>query len=105
MISNKSLTAADEVNGPFVVPRDSFTQAGIQYGAGGLGTIVLEGTRNDTDWVTIGFDKDDGSGVATSLAAAGGGHADISTLSQIRIRKSVAGAGAVLTSLSISASV
>lgn len=101
MIAKKVLTAADDVIGPFVVPRDNFVQAGVQYGAGGVGTIALEGTRDGTTYLTIGLSKDDGSGVVTTLAASGGGSADVSTFDKVRIRKTVAGGGDVTASLVI----
>lgn len=103
MICNETLTAADEVIGPFVVPRDHFVQAFIQYGAGGVGTIALEITLNDTDWVIVGLTPIGGGAIVANLAAAGLAYADISAASQVRVRKTVAGGGDVLASLSMPA--
>ena len=101
MISNKILTAAEEVNGPIVVPRDHIVNAGVQYGAGGLGTLVLEGTLNEVDWVAIGLTPAGGGAVVASVAAAGIWYAAVSQYSSVRLRKSVAGGGPVTSSLSI----
>lgn len=101
MICNKTLTAQNDKIGPIVVPRDCFVNAGVQYGAGGLGTIELQGSLNDVDYVTIGLVPAAGGAVVTSLAAAGEGNADISTYSRVQVIKTVAGAGGVLASLSI----
>lgn len=103
MICNKVLTAENDAIGPIVVPRDHFVQAFVQYGAGGAGTIVLEGTLNDTDYVAVGLVPIGGGAVVANAAAAGVWSADVSAFSRVRVRKSVAGGGGVLASLSLPA--
>lgn len=100
--AQKDLTNAnDEIR--VDVPNDHGYIAGIQYGTGGLGTIVLEGRiNNGNDWFAIGITPAAGGAVVASLAAAGAGSADVSFCEEVRIRKSVAGAGPVTAGLQLS---
>jgi hypothetical protein len=79
------------------IPRDGFVQAGLQYGAGGAGTVVLEGTLDGTTYQTIGLTPASNGAVVLLLAASGIGWADVSIYSKIQVRCSVAGAGVVAT--------
>lgn len=99
-VATKTLTALNDKLGPLEVPGGVIT-AGMQYGAGGQGTIVLEGTINDTDYIAINVTPAGGGASVANLAAAGIGTADVSAYSKVRINKSVAGAGGVSASLSL----
>lgn len=104
MIATKVLTALNDKINPIVIPRDHIVKAGLQYGAGGLGTIELQGTLNDVDYVTIGLTPAGGGAIVTSLAAAGAASADVSQYSRVQVNKTVAGAGGVTASLSLASS-
>lgn len=101
MIATETLATTDDLIGPIVVPRDHFVSAGVQYGAGGAGTIALQGTLNDTDWVAIPMSADGGVTFVLLTAAAGIWSADVSMYSQVRVKCTVAGAG-VVASLALS---
>lgn len=96
----KPLVAAEDVV-VLDIPTDQSATAGVQYGAGGSGTIVLEGRILDGDWFGIGMKKPADDTALASLAAAGAGYADVSYCDAVRVRKSVAGAGAVNVGLSV----
>lgn len=98
----KILTAANEEI-KLDVRTDKRAVAGVQYGAGGLGTIVLEGRILDAEWVAIGLQSpaDANAAAAANLAAAGAGSADVSWCEEVRVRKSVAGAGPVTVGFTI----
>lgn len=88
-----SLEDRDEINGA----------ASIQYGAGGLGTVVMEQTNNDAEWVQLKM-KNPSTAVnaeVDNLAAAGIAYAEIVGASKVRARKSVAGAGPVTVVLTL----
>lgn len=94
----KSLTEADEVI-TIDIPQDKSGFASVQYGAGGQGTLVLEGTIDYETWVELEM-QDEHGGTVASLTAAGIAHQRTFALEAIRVRKSVAGGGPVLASLS-----
>jgi hypothetical protein len=100
MEATKILTAIDDVL--VLDPAESINGAvGVQYGAGGAGTIILEGKVGDAQaaWLAIGMKSyTDGSAIA-NLAATGGGYAECVGLDIIRVRKTVAGPGDVLVSI------
>lgn len=98
--ATKTLTALNDLVGPIEVP-GGVIMAGVQYGAGGLGTIILEGTLNDTDYATIALTPAGGGAAVLLLSAAGIANADVSAYSRVQIRKSVAGAGGVLATLTV----
>lgn len=100
MICNKTLVLITDLIGPIVVPRDHFVQAGVQYGAGGAGTIALQGSLNDSNYVAIPMSADGGVTFVTSAAAAGIWTADVSMYSRVQLVVTVAGAG-VPASLSL----
>lgn len=78
------------------IPTDKGAVVGMQYGAGGLGTVELQGTVDGgLTWFTIQLLKPDGTAAALNLAAAGVGYADVSYCDKIRANKTVAGAGGV----------
>lgn len=83
------------------IPTDHSAIAGVQYGVGGAGTIVLEGRILDGDWFSIGMKKPADDTAVVSLAAAGAGYADVSYCDAVQVRKTVAGAGPVLVGLSV----
>jgi hypothetical protein len=100
-IVKKNLVALND-NVELDVPTDFGAIAAIQYGAGGLGTIELQGTVDGgATWFTIQLLKPDGTVAATNLAAAGVGYNDVSYCDKVRINKTVAGAGAVAVVLSL----
>lgn len=99
MITNKQFTTTADILGPIVIPRDHFVQAYVQYGVGGAGTLKLQGTLNDVDYVDIGMVPVGGGAVVTSVAAAGAWSADVSGFSRVQLIESVN--GAVLGSLSL----
>lgn len=80
--------------------------ASMNYGTGGLGTIVLEVSAADPDeWIQIKV-KNPAFAVnaeVDNLAAAGIAWADIKGVRKVRVRKSVAGAGPVTVTLSVMA--
>lgn len=94
----EALTALDEEIS-MLIPEDQDAIAGIQYGSGGLGTLVLEGTCDDVTYHAIGIYPADGSAVVADLAAAGIAYARVGFVKRVRIRKSVAGAGPVSATL------
>ena len=98
---NKNLVAIDE-NITLDIPTDATAVVGVQYGVGGLGTIVLEGSMDaGASWFTIQLLKPDGTAAVLLLAAAGQGYADVSYCDRVRVRKSVAGAGGVLVGVNL----
>lgn len=94
----KSLTEADEVI-TIDIPQDKSGFVSVQYGTGGQGTLVLEGTIDYETWVELEM-QDEHGGVVASLTAAGIAHQRTFALEAVRVRKSVAGGGPVLASLS-----
>lgn len=92
MIATKAFATTADVLGPIVVPRDCFVSAAIQYGAGGSGTLKLQGTLNDTDYVDIGLTPAAGGTIVTSVSAAGIWTADVSAYSRVKLIESVNGA-------------
>lgn len=95
-----TISDVDELNGA----------ASIQYGAGGLGTLVLEVSCQDNgaappvdDWVQIKiFNPAIAVNAAVdNLAAAGYAWAEVVGVKKVRVRKSVAGAGPVRATLTI----
>lgn len=94
----KSLTLINETI-ECKLPQDRDAIAGIQYGAGGLGTLVLEGTCDGITWIPFGIFPADGSAVVASLTASGIAYTRVGYVEHVRIRKSVAGAGPVLATL------
>lgn len=100
MIATKVLTAANDAI-EVQIPTDRLAVAGVQYGAGGAGTVVLEGTLDDTTWIVIEMvDPNDHTTFATSITAAGIWQADVSVFKKIRARYSVDG-GSVTVTLSM----
>lgn len=99
---NKALVGAGETI-VLDIPTDDTAVVGIQYGAGGLGTIILEGTMDGgASWFTIQLQKPDGTAAVLLLAAPGQGYADVSYCDKVRVNKTVAGAGAVNVSVNLS---
>lgn len=99
---NKALVALND-NIILDIPTDDTAVVGIQYGAGGLGTIELQGTMDGgATWFTIQLLKPDGTAAALNLAAPGQGYADVSYCDKIKINKTVAGAGGVNVSVNLS---
>jgi len=94
----KSLTYIDETIA-INIPQDKSGFVSVQYGAGGQGTLVLEGTVDGENWVGIDMEDEAGTPVA-NLSAAGIAHQRTFGLEAVRVRKSVAGLGPVLASLS-----
>lgn len=95
----KTLVADGDQIGPLELSLGDGYIAGVQYGTGGTGTIVLEGSIIPDDWFAIGMSKSaDGSGTA-NLAAAGAAFADVSHCDRIRVRLS--GAGNVQVGLTV----
>lgn len=91
----KTLVALNE-NIVFNIPTDKGAVVGVEYGAGGLGTIELQGRMHDLGaWFTIQLLKPDGTAAALNLAAPGVGYADVSYCEFVRVNKTVAGAGGV----------
>lgn len=95
---SKSLTLINE-GFELKIPQDQDAIAGLQYGAGGLGTLVLEGTCDGITWIPFGLYPADGTAVVLNLAASGIAYARVGYVLKVRVRKSVAGAGAVLATL------
>jgi hypothetical protein len=96
-----SLTNAEET---LVLDTNEY-QAGaavVQYGAGGLGTIVLEATVNGTDYVALKMTNPTTKADVDNLAAAGVAWAEVVGYDKVRVRKSVAGAGPVAVVLMVS---
>ena len=91
----KTLVAAND-NIELDIPTDKGAVAGVEYGAGGLGTIELQGRLHPLGaWFTIQLQKPDGTAAALNLALAGVGYADVSYCDRVRVNKTVAGAGGV----------
>jgi hypothetical protein len=91
----KTLVALNE-NITLDIPTDKGAIAGVEYGAGGLGTIELQGQMHPAGaWFTIQLLQPDGTAAALNLAAAGVGYADVSYCDKVRVNKTVAGAGGV----------
>lgn len=101
MFASKALTAQNDKVGPIVLPKDRKIRASVQYGAGGQGTIVLQGTVDGTTFIDIGLTPASYGAVVANLAASGIGFADVSGFRSVQINKSVAGAGAVTATLGI----
>lgn len=97
----KATLTGSQALGPIVVPRDGFVQAFVQYPSGGTGTIELQGTENDTDYVTIAMTPSNSATPVTSLAAAGVGSADVSGFLKVQVKMTVAGTCAVTLSLPV----
>lgn len=84
---------------------DEFNGGGsVQYGIGGLGTIVVEvhsgylDANGNPEWTAIAM-SDSGNNIVASLAAPGIAFFDAIGINALRIRKSVAGAGPVRVAL------
>lgn len=98
---NKVLTAINEEI-ILDIPTDRTAICGLQYGAGGLGTVELQGTMDaGVTWFTIQLSKPDGTAAALSLVAAGQGYAEVGYCDRVRAKKTVAGAGPVTTTLNL----
>lgn len=81
------------------VPRDSFVQAGVQYGSGGSGTLQLQGRINNSDFVVIAVTPISGGAAVTDITAEGIYSADVSVCSEVQLIMTVD--GSVLASLSL----
>lgn len=104
----KVLTALNDVCGPLDIPQDYSAAGSVQYGSGGLGTIVVEGILEGQDesvtanWIGLKLNNPNTKGDVDNLAAIGIGNFECWAYNKVRIRKSVAGAGGVTATLSIS---
>jgi hypothetical protein len=81
------------------VPEDQSGLGSIQYGAGGLGTLVVEASIIRDAWFPVGLRNALTDAVVADLAAAGGAYFPVAGYNKIRVRKSVAGAGPVTAGL------
>ena len=81
------------------VPRDAFVQAGVQYGAGGTGTLQLQGMMNGVDFVALAVTPLAGGAAITDIVAAGIYNADVSVCEQVQLIMTVD--GSVLASLNL----
>jgi hypothetical protein len=106
--TTKALTGANEVCGPLDIPQDYSGAGTVQYGNGGLGTIVVEGILEGQDesvaanWIALKLNNPNTKGDVDNLAAVGLGNFECWAYNKVRARKSVAGGGAVTVTLAIS---
>lgn len=97
--ATKNLAAVDDA----ITMRNDTENGGtitIQYPSTGAGTLVLEGTLNDTDWVSIMVQNVTTKTDSATMAAAGIYYAEGVGFNQVRVRKSV-GAAANLAVMNI----
>lgn len=103
--AQKALTNAnDEL--VMAVPQHINGGGSVHYGAGGLGTIVVEGHNGleqsgAKQWFAIGMKSFADDTVVADLSAAGAAYFNSVGLKEVRVRKSVAGAGPVDVSLNV----
>lgn len=94
----QALTAADETI-TLDIPEDESGLGSVQYGAGGLGTIVVEASITRDAWFQVGLRNALTDAVVADLSAAGGAYFPVAGYNKVRVRKSVAGAGPVTVGL------
>lgn len=83
------------------IPTDQSGAIGVQYGAGGAGTIVVEGTIDSTTWLALKIINVTTKVDADNLAASGIGSVEVYALEKVRVRKTVAGPGDVTVTISL----
>lgn len=93
-IGPKTLTDADDEVNLNQAQLDLASSVSFQYGVGGVGTVVLEGSNDGTNWHTQEITPIGGGAGVTSAAVAGIWWATVVT-TQLRVRKTVAGGGGV----------
>jgi hypothetical protein len=93
-IAKKQIAALnDEIR--IRLPNDQTTFPTIQLPAAWAGTVVLEATDNDIDWVALGLTPAAGGAIVALAAAAGIWSGQPGAYTQVRLRVSVAGAGGI----------
>ena len=83
------------------VPTDQPCLASVQLPAGWAGTVVVEATLDDVNWVALGLTPVAGGASVALITAAGIWTAAVGAFEKVRARVSVAGAGGI-AALSVS---
>jgi hypothetical protein len=99
-VRTKTLTAQHDAVDLSGFDLNFYSFISVQYGAGGAGTLVLEGSNDGVTWISAGLTPIAGGSVVTTIAASGIWFHQI-VANFYRVRKSVAGEGGVDVTVNI----